>query len=87
MNLNLYLKTMTVPEREVFAAKCQASLGHLQNVAYGYKPCAEKLAVRIEKNSHKAVLREELCPDWMDIWPELIRLKRSRSDQPVAQAA
>ena len=59
-----YLKTLPVPGgRGEFAERCGTSLGHLNNVAYGYKPCGEALAVCIERESSGAVRVETLCPD------------------------
>lgn len=68
-----YLKTMDRPDRDAFAQRCGTSLGHLNNVAYGYKPCGPELAVSIEQESGGAVTRQELRPDdWPRIWPELV---------------
>lgn len=66
MKLLDYLKTMPIEERDIFAVNCGTSLGHLNNVAYGYRPCGEKLAVDIERESEANVTVEELCPsvDW-----------------------
>jgi len=64
---------MDRPDRATFAIRCDTSLGHLTNVAYGYKPCSPELAVSIERESGGAVTRPELRPeDWRKIWPELI---------------
>lgn len=73
MNLIDHLKTMDRASREGLASRCKTTLGHLQNVAYGYKPCSPELAVSIEQESGRAVTRQELRPaDWPRIWPELI---------------
>lgn len=53
---------MPVPDRESFAARCGTSYGHIRNVAYG-KPCAEKLAINIDRESGGVVTCESLCPD------------------------
>lgn len=53
---------MPVPDRESFANRCGTSYGHLRNVAYG-KPCAEKLAINIDRESGGVVTCESLCPD------------------------
>ena len=64
---------MDRPDRAAFAIRCDTSLGHLTNVAYGYKPCSPELAVSIERESGGAVKRQELRPDdWTRIWPELV---------------
>jgi DNA-binding transcriptional regulator YdaS (Cro superfamily) len=64
-NLSLldYLKTMEKEDRESFAASCGTTLGHLNNVAYGYKTCAEALAMAVERESAGKVRVETLCPD------------------------
>lgn len=66
MDLKSYLQTMTLVERRDFAKRVGSSAGHLNNVSYGYRPCAESLAIEIEKASDGKVTCEELCPtaDW-----------------------
>lgn len=77
MKLIDYLHQFERPERVAFAARCNTSLGHIQNIAYGYKPCAPELAVSIELESGRLVTRPELRPDdWPRIWPELIGITR-----------
>lgn len=72
MKLIDYLHQLPADQREHFAQACETSVGHLRNVAYGYRPCAPELAAMIEEKSHKAVTRQELCPGkWRRIWPEL----------------
>lgn len=72
MTLLEFLRHMSAEQREPFAKSCDTSLGHLRNVAYGYRPCAAELAVLIEDVSGRQVTRQELCPDnWWRIWPEL----------------
>lgn len=73
MKLIDYLQQFKKPTREVFAERCGTSIGHMTNIAYGYKPCSPELAVAIEQVSGRAVTRQELRPhDWPRIWPELI---------------
>lgn len=62
---------MPKPERKAFALRCGTSFGHLQNIAYGYRPCGTALAVAIERESARQVTRQELRDDWHDLWPEL----------------
>lgn len=76
MKLIDHLKTFPRPERESFAVACGSTLGHLQNIGYGYKPCSAALAVAIERVSGGAVTRPELVPEWRDIWPELANAVR-----------
>lgn len=76
MDLKTYLKSLPdEAAREAFAMRCETTLGHMRNVMYGYKPCATDLAVRIERESGRAVLRPELRNDWVDHWPELVNVK------------
>lgn len=74
MKLKQHLKDLgDLEAREAFAARVESSLGHLQNVAYGYKPCAPLLATAIERETARSVMRWDLRPeDWHRIWPELI---------------
>ena len=75
MNIDFasYWKDLPAAEREPFATRCITSVGHLNNVAYGFRKAAPDLCVRIERESNAAVTRRELRPDaWGDIWPELI---------------
>lgn len=73
MQFNQFFFLLPVDCREVFAAECETTVGHLNNIAYGYRPASPTLAVLIEKNSKGAVTRQALRPgDWSKIWPELI---------------
>lgn len=72
MKLIAYIKQLSPESREYLARQCGTSMGHLRNVAYGYRPCAAELAVSIEAASAGAVTRQDLCPEnWRRIWPEL----------------
>lgn len=72
MNLKSYLDTLPRSVRAELAVRCGTSAGHLKNIAYGYKPCAEILAVNLERETAGRVSRRELRPtDWWLIWPEL----------------
>lgn len=55
MKLIAYLKQLPEDGREQFARDCETSVGHLRNVAYGYRPCAAELAVLIEVRSQRKV--------------------------------
>jgi DNA-binding transcriptional regulator YdaS (Cro superfamily) len=74
MDLKTHLKSLPDLEaRDAFAKRVGTSLGHMTNVANGYKPCAPTLAVSIEQDTNRAVMRWDLRPeDWHRIWPELI---------------
>lgn len=63
MNLNAYLKSLSLDERDEFARRCGTSAAHLRNVGYGQKPCGESLAINVERESAGAVTCEELRPD------------------------
>lgn len=81
--LKTYLKTMSVEQREAFAARCGTTWPFLRNVSYGQRQAGEKLCVAIERESAGAVTRIDLRPaDYWEIWPEL----PAPSPQP-AQAA
>lgn len=65
MSLLNYLKSLPdEAAREVFASRCETSLGYLRQIAYGNKPgFSEKLAIAIERESAQQVTCEELRPD------------------------
>lgn len=63
MDLKTFLESLTMKEREDFATRCNSSAGHLKNVSYGYRSCAESLAISIEKESGGKVRCETLRPD------------------------
>ena len=87
MKLIDYLHKLPTNLREPFARACETSVGHLRNVAYGYRPCAAELAVLIEGVSGRQVTRQELCPDnWRRIWPELAFLEEKQLQTPEQQA-
>lgn len=66
MQLKAFLKSMTVADRRSFAERCETTLGHLSNVAYGSRTCSPELAVALDRESHGRVAVEESCPsvDW-----------------------
>ena len=63
MDIKTYIMTMDKEARCAFAKRVGASVGHLQNIGYGYKPCAAELAISIERESGGTVRFESLCPD------------------------
>lgn len=77
MDLKTFIKALAdEPAREAFAVRAGSTIGHLRNVMYGIRPCAPELAVAIERESARAVTRQELCPDnWQRVWPELVEAK------------
>ena len=86
MEFKPYFFGLTPTEREAFAAKCETSVGHLQNVAYGFRPASAELAVLIERNSKKQVTRIDLFPErFSRIWPELAKV--ARKAKPTTEAA
>lgn len=63
MDLKTFLETMSTDERDEFAERCGSTGGHLRNVSYGYRSCAEGLAIAIERESKGKVRCETLRPD------------------------
>ena len=63
MNMHEYLKKMPRKERAEFAARCGTTLGHLTNVAYGYRPCGPALAMAIEEESGRELRVESIAPE------------------------
>jgi DNA-binding transcriptional regulator YdaS (Cro superfamily) len=66
MKLIDYLNAIPVEARDSFAARCGTSFNYLRQVGYGNRPCPEKLAINLERESNRILLCEELCPeaDW-----------------------
>lgn len=87
MELKAFLSAMPKPDRIAFAERCGTTLGHLQNVMYGIKPCATDIAVSIERESKRAVRRWNLRADWKKHWPELIGAKGAPRTEPQAEKA
>ena len=54
-----------------FAEKVGADQAFVNQWIGGHRPVPVKFARRIEQVTGGDVTRQELCPDWMDIWPEL----------------
>ena len=72
MNLHTYLFSLPKEDRVKLADGCKTSVGHLNNVSYGYKAASPALSVLIEKMTNGAVTRKSMRPnDWRSIWPEL----------------
>lgn len=94
MNFREFWLGMPKADRAAFAPRVDSTLGHLNNVAYGFRPAAPDLCVRVERESEGAVTRRDLRPDdWGEIWPELICEEfpwapvAPRADTPKAEAA
>jgi DNA-binding transcriptional regulator YdaS (Cro superfamily) len=63
MDLKTFLFSMPVVDRHAFAERCGTSYGHLRNIAYGDKSCAETLALHVERESGGVVSIGILRPD------------------------
>jgi len=63
MRLIDYLNALPEQERDGFAMRCKTSVGHLRQVGYGNRTCAEKLAINIERETNRVVMCEELRSD------------------------
>lgn len=89
MRLKDFINSLGSAERERFAVQVGSTVGHLQNVMYGFRPCATDLAVSIERESKRAVTRPELRDDWRDHWPELARKldRKPRTASPAQRDA
>lgn len=79
MNFREYVMGLAKPERKIFAEKCGVSLGHLHNVAYGYKPCTAELAIAVEQHSAGALTCEIMVPQIN--WAYLRRPVEAESSQ------
>jgi len=63
MDLKTYLEGLSSDERAALATACDSTVGHIRNVSYGYRSCAEKLAIALERESGGEVRCEDLRPD------------------------
>lgn len=75
MDLKIYYLALNANARESLARRCNTSVGHLRNVAYG-KTCGETLAIDIERETLGAVTCEELRPDLAAQWAYLRGTKK-----------
>lgn len=75
--LKTLIKPMSPEEREAFAARCGTTWPFLRNVMYGQRTAGEKLCVAIERESGRAVTRQDMRDDWLEIWPELAEEARA----------
>jgi len=82
MKLKPFLETLTLVQRTKFAKRVKSTAGHLRNVSYGYRPCAEALAIEIEKATEGQVTCEELRPD-----VDWAYLRNSANPQPQTDTA
>lgn len=67
-----YAKTVTSKDAEAIGV----SASYLRLVGYGHKRLSAKAASLLEQHTKGRFKRETLRPDWKEIWPELIELKR-----------
>jgi DNA-binding transcriptional regulator YdaS (Cro superfamily) len=84
MKLIDYLNAIPVEARDSFAARCGTSFNYLRQVGYGNRPCPEKLAINLERESNRILLCEELCPeaDWAFIRSTTPPSRRRAASQP-----
>jgi DNA-binding transcriptional regulator YdaS (Cro superfamily) len=64
--LKAFLDPLSPSDREELAERCETTAGHLRNVAYGFRPCSERLAINLERETNGELRCERLCPgvDW-----------------------
>lgn len=84
MDFKQFYFGMQPAARDDFAKKCETTVGHLQNVAYGFRSASAELAVLIERNSKKQVCRVDLFPKtFARIWPELAKVRKAKQVKEV----
>lgn len=82
MDLKTFFMAMSMLERERFAKRCGTSRQHITNIAYGQKPCSDRLAVAIDRESKGIVCCEPLSPS-MD-WAHLRRKYKATARRKAA---
>ncbi len=81
MNLKDHLASLDADKEANLAAASGATVGHLRNVASGFRAASPVLASAIERATAGAVTRRDLRPDdWHLIWPELAKPARKTKE-------
>lgn len=81
MNLKDHLASLDPAKEATLAADSGATVGHLRNVASGFRAASPILASAIERATSGAVTRQSLRPeDWHLIWPELAKPTRKTKE-------
>lgn len=62
MNFPDYFRSLTVEQRQALAEKLGTSIGHLRNVAYGFRTLSDQHALAVERESGGACSLAELSP-------------------------
>ena len=63
VDLKSYWDRLDIPQRKALAERCGTTFGHLRNVAYGYKPASESLAINLDRETGGQVPCETVRPD------------------------
>ena len=64
MKLKEYWDQIPAKKKKEFAQACNCTVGHMRNVANGYKRVSTTLAYRIDKVTNSVVSKETLRPDF-----------------------
>lgn len=64
MKLKEYWDQIPAKKKKEFAKACNCTVGHMRNVANGYKRVSTTLAYRIDKATNSVVSKETLRPDF-----------------------
>lgn len=72
MNLCEYFELKGRGAATQLASAIGAHSSDMSNWTLGQRPVPVKFAVAIERATNKQVTRQDLCPDWHLIWPELV---------------
>lgn len=84
MNLKDHLASLDHAKEANLAAASGATVGHMRNVASGFRAASPVLASAIERATDGAVTRRDLRPaDWHLIWPELTAPTRTEAQEPA----
>ncbi|QRF55769.1 hypothetical protein [Variovorax paradoxus] len=92
MDIKPYFFGLEPAEREVFAANCGTTRGHIQNIAYGFRKATAELAAQFERNSQGRVTVEETLAShhWIRVkdesWPHADGRPLYDVAAPIAEA-
>jgi DNA-binding transcriptional regulator YdaS (Cro superfamily) len=90
MHLREHLNTSPRGEASRIARATGMSRMRISELASGRRTTPPKAAVALELATGARVLREAMCEDWAELWPELIplrRLDRQKESAPRVKAS
>lgn len=66
-----YMNGLSAEERTDLAEQAGTTVGYIKKAHHAGQLLNPKTCVAIEQSTAGAVTRQELRPDWQEIWPEI----------------